>query len=76
MHSLENFFQRVFLFYLEIFAVLGLFCCTWAFSSCSEQELLFAAVQGLFTCRGLQRMGSRHSGFIGCGSKGLEHQLS
>ena len=28
-------------------AVLGLRCCTWAFSSCSEQRLLFVAVCGL-----------------------------
>ena len=28
-------------------AVLGLHCCAQAFSSCSEQGLLFAAVRGL-----------------------------
>ena len=28
-------------------AVLGLRCCSWAFSSCGEQELLFVAVRGL-----------------------------
>ena len=28
-------------------AVLGLCCCTWALSSCSEQGLLFMAVHGL-----------------------------
>ena len=28
-------------------AVLGLRCCTWAFSSCGEQGLLFFAVRGL-----------------------------
>ena len=28
-------------------AVLGLHCCTWAFSSCSEQGLLFVAVRRL-----------------------------
>ena len=28
-------------------AVLGLFCCTWAFSSCGEQGLLFVAVRVL-----------------------------
>ena len=27
--------------------VLGLCCCTWAFSSCREQGLLFIAVQKL-----------------------------
>ena len=28
-------------------AVLGLHCCTWAFSSCTEQGLFFVAVHGL-----------------------------
>ena len=28
-------------------AVLGLCCCTWAFSSCGEQGLLFVAVREL-----------------------------
>ena len=28
-------------------AVLGLRCCTWAFSSCGEQGLLFVVVRGL-----------------------------
>ena len=35
---------------LKIFlslAALGLRCCTWAFSSCGEQGLLFIAVHGL-----------------------------
>ena len=33
--------------YLFLFlAVLGLRCCAWAFSSCSEQGLLFVAVHG------------------------------
>ena len=27
--------------------VLGLRCCAWAFSSCGERGLLFAAVHGL-----------------------------
>ena len=29
--------------------VLGLRCCAWAFSSCSEQGLLFVEVWGLLT---------------------------
>ena len=33
--------------YLFILAVLGLRCCTRAFSSCSEWGLLFIAVRGL-----------------------------
>ena len=28
--------------------VLGLPCCTWAFSSCGEWGLLFVVVRGLF----------------------------
>ena len=28
-------------------ATLGLRCCTWAFSSCGEQGLLFVVVHGL-----------------------------
>ena len=36
------------LFYFILFlAALGLRCCMWAFSSCSEQGLLFIAVHGL-----------------------------
>ena len=30
-----------------VLAVLGLRCCTWAFSSCGEWGLLFLAVRGL-----------------------------
>ena len=33
--------------YLFILVVLGLCCCTWAFSSCGERGLLFVAVHGL-----------------------------
>ena len=36
------------------FAALGLCCCVWAFSSCSEWGLLFVAVCGLLIAvRGL-----------------------
>ena len=34
-------------FYLLFAAALGLCCCAQAFSSCSEQGLLFVAVRGL-----------------------------
>ena len=37
------FFKIVFYF----LAVLGLHCCMWAFSSCSEQGVLFVAVRRL-----------------------------
>ena len=39
------FFKKTYLF----LAALGLRCCAWAFSSCSEQGLLFVAVCGLLT---------------------------
>ena len=34
-------------FIFKFLAVLGLDCCTWAFSSCGEWGLLFIAVHGL-----------------------------
>ena len=34
--------------FLSFLVVLGLLCCTWAFSHCREQRLLFVAVHGLF----------------------------
>ena len=36
----QFFFKIIYLF----LAALGLCCCTWAFSSCSERGLLFVAV--------------------------------
>ena len=36
-------------FVLFVLAALGLRCCAPAFSSCGEQELLFAAVRRLLT---------------------------
>ena len=39
------------LFYLFL-TVLGLRCCTWAFSSCGKRGLLFIAVRGLLFCGG------------------------
>ena len=46
-------------------AALGLCCCARAFSSCSEQGLLFLVVCGLLL---LQSTGSRHAGFSSCGT--------
>ena len=41
-------FLLLFLKFIYLFiAALGLCCCTWAFSSCGEQGLLFVAVRGL-----------------------------
>ena len=36
-----------YLFINLFLAALGLRCCAWAFSSCSERGLLFVAVRGL-----------------------------
>ena len=44
-------------------AVLGLRCCMWAFSSCSQQGLLSS-------CGGLA---SHCGGFSGCGAQALGH---
>ena len=41
-----NFFLNLSILFL---AVLGLSCCAWAFSSCSERGLLFIEVHGLLT---------------------------
>ena len=54
-HLITLFFKFIYLFiYLFIFgcigsSLLGLSCCTWAFSSCGERGLLFVAVRGLLT---------------------------
>ena len=42
-------FQLINSFIYLFLAALGLRCCTQAFSSCGEQELLFVAVRGLLT---------------------------
>ena len=41
--------QETFFFFYIFLAVLGLCCCTWAFSSCGKRGLLFVAVCGLLT---------------------------
>ena len=44
---LATFFLKVLLLKKKIFlVVLDLRCCSWTFSSCSEQGLLFVAVHG------------------------------
>ena len=45
-NKIDNFFFLIFNFILFL-AELGLRCCAQAFSSCSEQGLLFVAVRGL-----------------------------
>ena len=44
MHFFFLIIKKRFKFYLFIFAVLGLCCCTRAFSSCVERGLLSVAV--------------------------------
>ena len=39
--------MSTFFFLIYFLAALGLRCCTWAFSSCGEQGLLFVAARGL-----------------------------
>ena len=74
-----------FIFIYLFFAVLGLRCCVWAFSSCGEQGLLFVAVHGLLTAMasycGAQALGARAPVVVACrlsscGSQALEHRLS
>ena len=67
-------------------AVLGLGCCSWAFSSCSERALLFDAVRGIVIavaslCYTAQALGMWASVVVACrlsscGSWALEHSLS
>ena len=45
-----------------VLAALGLRCCAWAFSSCSERGLLFVVVHRLLIAvasRGAQALGTR-----------------
>ena len=75
IHSLVSLFKKIYLF----LAALGLRCCAWAFSSCSEWGLLFVAVCGLLSLRWLlllQSRGSRCAGFSSCGIRALELRLS
>ena len=46
---LKNIYLFTYLFIYLLLAVLGLHCCTRAFSSCSELGLFFIAVRGLLT---------------------------
>ena len=50
--QIKLFFKQYFLIFnflnlfFKILAALGLHCCTWAFSSCGEQRLLFIMMRG------------------------------
>ena len=54
--------------YLYLLAVLGLHCCTWAFSNCGKWEQLFIAV--------LQLLVAWARGFSVCSSQAMEVVLS
>ena len=79
-----KFFKILFIYLF--FAVLGLCCYAWAFSSCSVRGLFFVAVRGLLIamaslCCGARALGTRDSvvvacGLSSCGSWALEHRLS
>ena len=64
---MDYFFKLIYLFIFLIFlAALGLRCCARAFSSCSEQGLLFVAASGASHCSGFsccraQALGGRAS---------------
>ena len=47
--DIDQFFKNFYLYIFKFLATLGLRCCAWAFSSCSEQGLLFIAVCRLLT---------------------------
>ena len=67
------FFNFIYLF----LAALGLCCCVRAFSSCSEWELLFVAVQGLLIAvASLVEHGLQARGLQSAGSVVVAHGLS
>ena len=82
IHFIYLFFNKFILF----LAALGLRCWAQAFSSCSEQGLLFVAERGLLIvvaslCCGAGALGMWASvvaarGLSSCGSQALEHRLS
>ena len=71
------FFLKFLLFFIYFLAVLGLHCCTWAFSSCAVQ----ASHCSGFSCCGSWALGTQASVVVAlrlssCGSQALEHRLS
>ena len=74
-------FYWFFFFSSPFLAVLGLCCCTWAFSSCSGQGLLSSCSMWAFHCAGFSC--GAHAGFSRCaswlwsmGSVVVAHRLS
>ena len=57
----------IYLIYLFL-AALGLRCCTQAFSTCGERELLFVAVRGLLIALASLVEEHRRVGFSSCGA--------
>ena len=73
------FFIYKFIYFIYLFlAVLGLCCCTRAFSSCREQGLLFVVVRGLLTVVAslVAEHGLQARKLSSCGSRALERRLS
>ena len=66
----------LFIHLICVLAVLGLCCCTWAFSSCDEQGLLASWGPQASRCWWLlllQNTASRVCGLSSCSSRALEH---
>ena len=88
LNSFFSVFLFIYLFIYLFIAVLGLRCCTWAFSSCGERGLLYSSrcsarashCRG-FSCCKAWALGKRASvvapcGLRRCGSWALERRLS
>ena len=76
-YFLKFFFFRCFFFFFFNLAALGLHCCLWAFSSCSEQGYsLFVELGLLFAVASRCRAQAlREAGFSTCSWRVLEHRL-
>ena len=69
--SYTSIYKLLFFFF---FAVLGLGCCTWTFSSCGEQGLLSSCDKWASHCSGFFCCGARVPGLSG--STAIVHRLS
>ena len=80
LHLLFNMpiLKYLFLFYLFL-AMLGLFCCVWAFCSWGKQGLLSSYGVQPSHCNGFSDFGAQALeclGFSSCGSWTIEHKLN
>ena len=68
---------EIHLFMYLFLAVLGLHCCTWLFSSCSEQGLLSScdAQASHLVASLVDRTAAGHMSFSTCGSRALGYRL-